>query len=80
MMCGCASSDRDEHLVHTSPQLFVTWEDTSVKYIKLVSLLDLHLDSTLIPRHSVSLGREQVALFVLDSDLKEEPEWKVCKK
>ena len=74
MVCGGASSHIYEHLVHTSPQLFVTWEDTGVKNIKMVSLFDLHLDSTLVPRHCVPLGREKVALLVLDSDLKEEPD------
>ena len=73
MMCGCASANFDEHLVNTSRQLVMTREDTSVKDVQLVSFFDLHLDPALVPRHSVLLRSEQVAFFVLDSDLKEEP-------
>ena len=51
----------------------MTREDTGVKDVQLVSFYDLHLDPALVPRHSVLLRSEQVAFFVLDSDLKEEP-------
>ena len=71
---GCVASLIYQHLANAFPQLVMIWEEADIVDIHLMPLLDLHLDGALVPCHRVLLWWEEVALFVLDTDLKEEPE------